>query len=121
MNETLEYPISNRDWWFKVLGMLNENWALIEESPEKVTVYFFHSCGTTKMSIGPRNGPWAAIVDSLEFSNCNEALNALLRNGFSPFAEVSDTWEGNPPPEGRLYDAREKEPGIYSQEGYWRI
>lgn len=72
------------------------------------------------MSIGRRNEPWAAIVDSLEFSNINESLKALLRNGFSPFAEASETWEGNPAPEGTLYDARKKEPRVYSQEGYWR-
>lgn len=121
MNEPSEFVISSREWWFKVLGMLNENWALIEDTPEKATVYFFHSSGMPTMSIKPRNGPWSAIVDSLEFSDWESAANALSRNGFTQFSAIADAWEGNPPPEEKFYDAREKEPGIYSKQGYWDL
>jgi hypothetical protein len=38
MNEGI--PIQSRDYWFKVIEMLQQNWALIDSAEHEVTVYF---------------------------------------------------------------------------------
>ena len=37
--------IQSRDFWVKVVDMLQQNWALIEPEGSKVTIYFFHDLG----------------------------------------------------------------------------
>ena len=120
--EPPEFKIKSRDWWFKVLGMLNHNWALIERSKgQTVVVYFFHDRGYTKGYGGGYTRSQlenrAAVVDSLKFQSINLAMVALLRNGFHRLIENPGPWDGKP--EGILYDARETEEGIYSKAGYW--
>ena len=43
MSDTIS--IQSRDFWFKVIEMLQQNWALIEKSDEKVVVYFLSDDG----------------------------------------------------------------------------
>lgn len=114
--------IHSRDWWVKVLGMLQHNWALIENDHGKVIVYFFHDGGSTKEFLKGytlrqlRNR--CAVVDSLEFESLDQAREALLRNGFERLEDNPGPWEGYEP-HGNFYDARMVEEGIYSKAGYW--
>jgi len=117
------FKISNRDWWVKVLGMLQHNWALIEEDRNgATTVYFFHDGGMTLGSPGYRLSEIrsrCAVVDSLNFPNREDALQALYRNEFFRVTERSGPWM-NDFPKGHFYDARGTEKGIYSKSGYWK-
>lgn len=116
------FKISNRDWWVKVLGMLQHNWALIEEDRNgATTLYFFHDGGMTLGSSGYRLSEIrsrCAVVDSLNFPNRKDALQALERNDFYRLAERPGPWI-NEYPKGHFYDARATEEGIYSKSGYW--
>ena len=116
------FKISNRDWWVKVLGMLQHNWALIEEDRNgATTVYFFHDGGVTLGSTGYRLSEIrsrCAVVDSLNFPNREDASHALDRNGFFRLTERPGPWM-NDYPRGHFYDARATEEGIYSRGEYW--
>jgi hypothetical protein len=118
------FKISNRDWWVKVLGMLQHNWALIEEDRNgATTVYFFHDGGMTLGSTGYRLSEIrsrCAVVDSLNFPNKEDALQALDKNGFFRLTERPGPWM-NDYPRGHFYDARATEEGIYSKSGYWKL
>jgi hypothetical protein len=116
------FPITSEDWWVKVLGMLQHNWALIETHKDSVTVYFFHDEGITRGFLKGytlkqlRNR--CAIIDSLEFKYIDEAKIALTRNSFDRLRENPGSWDGLQP-HGNFYDARSGEEGIYSKSGYW--
>ena len=116
------FVISSDDWWVKVLGMLQHNWALIDKSNEGFTTYFFHDEGVSKRL--PRHFTLrqirnrCAIIDSLEFRTLDEALRALRRNGFEKLKENPGPWDEYQPV-GNFYDARETEDRIYSKAGYW--
>lgn len=116
------FKISNRDWWLKVLGMLQHNWALIEENSNgAATLYFFHDGGMTLGSSGYSLSDIrsrCAVVDSLNFLNRKAALQALEENGFFRLNQRPGPWL-NAYPRGHFYDARATEEGIYSNGGYW--
>lgn len=113
--------ISSNDWWVKVLGMCQHNWALIE-SCEITTVYFFHDNGVTLSPLKKfkyyevKNK--SGIIDSIVFDDNLCAEEALKKNGFVRLSENSGPWELNIPPHD-FYDARENGSGIYSKNGYW--
>jgi hypothetical protein len=114
--------LDTNDWWIKVLAMLKHNWAVINENQDgTVTVYFFHDGGLRK-NLGAHDyrstRGMIAIVDSLEFATQCDAMAGLLRNGFSPLANLPGPWHGKEP-KGKIFDARSTEPGVYSNEGYW--
>lgn len=117
------FEINAHEWWIKVLGMLQHNWALIEERPDgSVTVYFFHDCGDTNMpchgySMRQLKGR-CAVIDSLEFRSVRDAENALSQNGFRPHGK-NELMGSDLKPFGNFYDARSTEEGIYSKQGYW--
>ncbi len=115
--------LDTSDWWVKVLGMLQHNWAVISENDSGTsTVYFFHDGGTTKNLTGYDYRAvrgMIAIVDSLEFPDRRSAVQQLSENRFSRLVDHPGPWEGKEP-KGKIFDARESEPGIYSTKGYWR-
>ena len=111
------FHIGNRDWWVKVLGMLQHNWALIEENDNgSVTAYFFHDGGVTK---SPTGYSWQqlrgrfAVVDSLTFDSMEQARQGLELIGFSRLVETPGPWMGEEP-KGVFFDARATEAGVYS-------
>ena len=66
--------IHSHDYWFKVVAMLQQNWALIETiSPECCRVFFISDT--------------SGVFDELEFSNLAVAEAALRGNGFARFEE----------------------------------
>lgn len=111
------FKIDSDRWWVKVLGMLQHNWALIEEQPEdgSAVVYFAHDEAPTRGCLRNR---WA-IIDSLEFDCRVSAMLALKLNGFCPVEEASESIYLSAP-EGLPYDARATSRKIYSEEDYWK-
>jgi len=116
--------IKSRDWWFKVTGMLCQNWALIElHEDNAATVFFFYDQGITENSVPNFNYALlegrCAVIDSLEFDSVDEAVYGLDRNSFSRLEEKPGPWDGSEPI-GNFYDARASEHGIYSRAEFWK-
>jgi hypothetical protein len=78
-NETI-VEIQNRDYWFKIVEFLQQNWALLDEEAdhEGCTVFFL--------------GDTSGVFDRLHFSSVAEAEQALRRNGFARYAEDEETY-----------------------------
>lgn len=117
------FKVQSDKWWVKVLGMLQHNWALVEETDEGMIVaYFAHDGGVHKGSSPYKYKQLknrVAIVDSLEFECWVDAWAALSANGFTRASEAGENIYLYSP-EGVLWDARATEPGIYSKQGYWK-
>jgi hypothetical protein len=69
---TKEVPIESRDYWFKIVEFLQQNWALVDP----------HERGAISWFIGDTSG----VFDQIVFSSPEEAFSALTRNGFRRFA-----------------------------------
>jgi len=118
------FEIKSRDWWFKLTGMLCQNWALIElHEDNAATVFFFYDQGITENSVPNFNYVLlegrCAVIDSLEFEDADEAEHGLATNSFSRLEEKPGPWDGSEPI-GNFYDARASEKGVYSSAGFWK-
>lgn len=71
MNE--EVPIQNREYWFKVIEMLQQNWALIDSDAAGVVVYFLSDT--------------SGVFDEMRFPSQASAVSALQTNGFHRLAD----------------------------------
>lgn len=81
--------IKSQDFWFKIFGMLNQLWVLIEDAAdsERVVVYWINDI--------------SAIVKSQEFANREEAKQFIQKDGYRLFGLSRDVWSilcppGNP-------------------------
>ena len=95
------------DPWFKVVEMLQQNWAVIIRDDQDVLVVFY----------GDTRGVFAEI----RYDSILEAEDALCRNGFGKYLEAGDETQdviGLPRGEFRV---REHPNGrIYSSGRFWR-
>lgn len=103
-----DVAISSQDFWFKVVGMLQQNWALIEHTPstDEVTVYF----------IGDTSG----VFDQLAFATEAEAREALRRNGFERLEESPESKRFLTPPSAPFHHRPHPNGPIYSSGRFWR-
>ena len=108
-----QFKINGTEWWVKPLEMMVHNWALVENKATK-------GGGSSPNPYKPfsQSSGYIAVIDSLEFENALKAEKGLLRNGFTRLADTEGPWTGGEP-EGRFYDARLFESGIYSSGDYW--
>ena len=101
--------IKSRDYWIKVVGMLQQNWALIEANATGGVTIFFIS--DTSM-----------VFDDIDFPDSMHAELALFDNGFERCDEMDDCnleeYLQRPSPPF----VRGKHPNgrIYSSGRYWR-
>ena len=95
----------NSDYWIKIVGMLEQNWALILEKSGSCRVYFMDDC----------NG----VFDWIDFENRHVAEHELLDNDFERYAtSACKALVGKPMGDFRL---RQHPNGrIYSSGRYWR-
>ena len=64
--------INSSDFWVKVVGMLQQNWALVDPAASGTAdVYFVDDGG--------------GVFDQVAFPNADSAFAALARNGFATF------------------------------------
>jgi len=93
--------IRSRDFWVKVVEMLQQNWALIDEDADAkgCTVYFIDDLGR--------------VFDRMRFGDLAQAQEGLDRNGFDRFADE----EFLAPPEPPFVDRPRP---IYSTGEFWR-
>lgn len=70
-------PIGSADFWVKVVGMLQQNWAEIDpDPPGGVRVFFFDGS--------------SGVFDEIAFPSEEAARKALARNGFARYADSPD-------------------------------
>ena len=98
--------INNRDYWIKVVGMCQQNWALIAHSGSNNAIYFMNDHGD--------------IFDQIEFISSEAAILALRKNGFSLFAKDSKTQEFIAPPSEPFSFNSHPNGKIYSSGQYWK-
>ena len=65
--------IQSNDYWFKVIEMLQQNWALIEPTAQGVIIYFVNDA--------------SGVFDEITFASSTDAEEALRLNGFGRFAD----------------------------------
>lgn len=106
MREGDDIEIKSRDYWFKVVDFLQQNWALIDSTKDGVVVWFF--------------GDTAGVFDELRFESEAAALKALNRNGFKRFSDDQEAQKFIAIPE-RSFRWRSHPSGqIYSSGRYWK-
>jgi hypothetical protein len=98
--------IQSRDYWFRIVDFLQQNWALIDETPEGCKVFFF--------------GDTSGVFDRLCFSSVAKAEIALRRNGFARFAEDKKAQSFIVAPEPPFYERPHPNGPIYSSGRFWR-
>ena len=100
--------IRSRDYWFKIVEFLQQNWALIDEDATggEWTVIFF--------------GDTAGVFDRLRFPSVAEAEEALLRNGFKRYATDTKAQEFIGVPEPPVWESGHPNGRIYSEGRYWK-
>ncbi|MBE7432383.1 MAG: hypothetical protein HS100_00565 [Anaerolineales bacterium] len=101
-----EIAITNNDYWFKVIDMLQQNWALIEAAQTGCIVYF----------VGDTSG----VFDQIEFDNVAEAKRQLRLNGFRRYAEDSKAKDFITPPAPPFHKSSHPNGAIYSSGRYWK-
>jgi uncharacterized protein (DUF1810 family) len=100
-----EAHISQR-LWVKVLGMLEQNWCVIEDGTgDAVELVFFDDHGD--------------VFDHLPATNLHAAEAALKANGFSWMREFSSFYQACGVPTLPLLGARKQSRPVYSSGEYW--
>lgn len=101
-----EAQISQR-LWVKVLGMLEQNWCVIEEGPGGgVELVFFDDHGK--------------VFDHLPAANLHAAQAALQANGFDWMWELSSFYQASGVPTLPVSGDRKKSRPVYSSGEYWQ-
>ena len=95
------------DFWVKIVGMLQQNWALIEAEPAgRVRVRF----------IADTSG----IFDEIGFESAGHGEAALTCNGFRRFADSPDLQSFLQPPSAPFRRTTHPNGPIYSSGRYWQ-
>ena len=102
-----EISIESRDYWFKVVDMLQQNWALIESTATTGVVVYF---------VGDTSG----VFDEMVFPFLDAAAQALRRNGFSRYAEDAEARSFLRPPPPPFHRSAHPNGPIYSSGRFWR-
>ena len=95
--------IKSRDWWIMVMGMFSHDWALIDDLEDGTSVaYFMEDSDGMPEFMNPKLKGRVAIVNSIAFSNRNDAENGLRLIGFDRLEDKPGPWDGEQP-EGIFY------------------
>ena len=102
-----EYNFQSLDYWLKIVEMLQQNWALIEEnSDQSATVYFITDAST--------------VFDQMNFASKKEAIMGLRRNGFERYEDYPSYKTFVIPPKMPYTTHWDKSRKIYSSGKYWK-
>jgi hypothetical protein len=101
-----EVKITSRQYWFKIVEFLQQNWALIDPTERGVIVYFF--------------GDTSGVFDEISFNSQQEAEAALRRNGFRLYTEDAKVHEFIAAPNAPFTRRPHSNGPIYSSGRYWR-
>ena len=106
-NRENEVEIESRDYWFKIVDMLQHNWALLAAKSDGTTTVFF---------IDDTSG----VFDELTFPSGDLAKERLIDNGFSRYAENAEAQSFICAPEGPFKCRNHPNGPIYSSGRFWR-
>lgn len=105
-HQSEQVQIASRDYWFKAVEMLQQNWALIDPNlAGGVTVWF----------IGDRSD----VFDQMEFPSEDAAAEALFHNGFARYADDLKFQEFIHPPQPPFSRRPHPNGPIYSSGRFW--
>jgi hypothetical protein len=90
----------------KIVGMLQQNWALIEEAADVTHVQFIDDA--------------SRIFDEMSFASTEEAKRGLARNGFKQFCDAPELWKFVAPPAYPFSKGEHPAGRIYSSGAFWR-
>jgi hypothetical protein len=103
---TEEVSIRSRDYWFKIVEFLQQNWALVDSDERGATVWFI--------------GDTAGVFDQIAYSSAEEAFRALPRNGFRRFADDENAQTFLRAPKPPFMRRAHPNGPIYSSGRFWR-
>lgn len=103
---TNSVTIESRDYWFKVIEMLQQNWALIDTTGDGVIVFF----------VGDTSG----VFDEMHFDSECAATEALALNGFRRLAEDARAASFLIPPAPPFRRHPHPNGPIYSSGRFWK-
>ena len=103
-----EIEIANRDYWFKVVDMLQQNWALLDSTKVGMRCIVFF--------ISDRSG----VFDQMEFDDTAEAERQLRVNGFVRFVENEEAGSFSAPPPAPFHRSSHPSGPIYSSGCIYR-
>ena len=102
-----EAKTAGKDYWFNIVEMLQQNWAFIVPNDEgSVTVKFVDGA--------------SRVFDRLHFPTASAANDALLRNGFRPYADDLNVQSFIVPPLPPFEESSKSNRPIYSSRQFWR-
>ena len=94
-----------QDPWIKVVGMLQQNWAvIIERKDDALVVFYDDGCG---------------VFDEISFPTYTKAKMSLLRNGFSKYFDDKELQEFIGLPYGEFKERSHPNGKIYSSGRFW--
>ena len=107
------HPGQNRNFHhlrgrYQVVGMLEQNWALIETHDAAST-------GVRVFFIGDTSG----VFDEMSFRSSDDASRALRRNGFTRYADDSRLESFVVPPKPPFKRSQHPNGAIYSSGRFW--
>jgi hypothetical protein len=105
MSKTIS--IESRDFWVKVVGMLQQNWALVD--PEQSGGVRIHFITDT-----------SAVFDAMNFPLHADAIAALKLNGFKRYADDEQLQSFLRPPEPPFHPGSHPNGPIYSSGRFWK-
>lgn len=103
---TEEVSIQSRDYWFKIVEFLQQNWALVDSGGGGATVWFVNDT--------------SGAFDQIAFSCVGEAFVTLTRNGFRRLADDEQAHTFLRAPEPPFVRRPHPNGPIYTSGGFWR-
>lgn len=107
MSDMPVIAINSQDYWVKVVGMLQQNWALVSQTGADGWTVFFITDGS-------------GVFDQLSFKSFRDAQEALSTNGFSRFSGDEHLQSFLAPPLPPFHEGRHPNGKIYSSGRFWK-
>ena len=102
----IEVEIYSRDYWVKVVEMLQQNWALIDQGTQENAVV---------LCVHDRSG----VFDRIVFDSVAIAQSSLRRNGFRRYSEELQLQQFLSPPEPPFMESSHPNGPICSSCRFW--
>ena len=102
-----EIIIHSREYWFKIVDFLQQNWALIDEEPQGAsTIFFVHNA--------------SGVFDRIVFPSLYDARTGLRKNGFRLYTEDLESQKFIVPPKPPFRESLHPNGPISSSGRFWK-
>jgi hypothetical protein len=106
IDEGSPVSIGSRDYWFKIVDFLQQNWALVDTTAAGARIWFL--------------GDTSGVFDKIDCPSARDAEVALLRNGFRRFADDAEAPKMMTPPVSPFHVQSHPNGPIYSNGQFWK-